>query len=88
MLIARGKEGRPAFITSVEKKITHIYTPMPTVVSHLREVNGARQDGPCAASDRSIPSNICVGLEARVPSEELTVTQRRCTMTRERDDDS
>lgn len=46
---------------------------MPTV-SHLREVNGARQDGPCAASDRSIPSNICVGLKARVPSEELTVT--------------
>lgn len=44
-----------------------------------------------AQSDRSIPSNICVGLEARVPSEELTVTSaamRGNATTGKRDDDS
>jgi len=69
MLIARGGEGRPAFITSVEKKDnTHPY-------SHATFARLTVQGKMVRArSDRSIPSNICVGLEARVPSEELTVT--------------
>lgn len=69
MLIARGERAdQRSSPRSKKKDNTHPY-------SHATFARLTVQGKMVRArSDRSIPSNICVGLEARVPSEELTVT--------------